>query len=448
MRQIPAVDALRNPVFRRLWFVTMIGGFSVGATLTTLGWVVVEESGSPLLVSLVLVSFLAPQMFAGPIGGVLADRYDRARLIRLGISGRMILALVMAGSLFLFPHELTPLFVINAARSVTSGATIPSRRAFMADIVSPHQLANALALDEFALTMVFITGPVVTGSLLVLIEPEAIFLLLAAVSLIGVALVPNGPERSRPEVRPETMSASAERTSFFRDLVDGIGYILRSRLLLGISAITLTAEMLAFNYMTLVPVFARDVFDGGSGLLGVLNGTMPAGELVGAGFMAAFAARVARPGRLMAIGIVGTFAAGIPLGASSWLPATFVFLMLIGGFAQMFFVMTSMLLLRETPPEARARVLGLQQVTWGAGALGGLMSGAIASATSPHMGIVIPSSVGLAIVVIIVVISPELRRGGLATGVARPQPARKSPEVRGTVGRSRGRTRRRSARRR
>ena len=96
MRSIEAVDALRNPVFRRLLCVTMAGGLSVGATLTTLGWVVVEESGSPFLVSLVLVTFMAPQMFAGPIGGVLADRYGRARLIRLGISSRAALSLVMA----------------------------------------------------------------------------------------------------------------------------------------------------------------------------------------------------------------------------------------------------------------------------------------------------------------------------------------------------------------
>jgi MFS family permease len=75
MQSFPAIDAIRNPVFRRLWVVTMISGLSVGSTLTALGWVIVEESGDPFLVSLVLVTFLFPQMFAGPIGGVMADRY-------------------------------------------------------------------------------------------------------------------------------------------------------------------------------------------------------------------------------------------------------------------------------------------------------------------------------------------------------------------------------------
>ena len=409
MRPIAAIDALRNPVFRRLWLVTMIGGLSVGATLTTLGWVVVEESGSPLLVSLVFVTFLAPQMFAGPIGGVLADRYGRARLIRLGISARVILSIVMAASLFLLPHELAPLFVINTIRSATSGITIPSRRAFMADIVPQGKLANALALDEFALTTMFIAGPVVTGILLVVVEPGAIFLGLAGISVIGVFLVPGGPARSRPDA---TESGSSRPTSLLRELVEGLGYIRRSRMLLSVTAISLTAEMLAFNYLTLVPVFAKEVFEGGSGLLGVLNGTMPVGELIGAGIMAALAAKVVRPGRLLAAGVVAAFAVGIPLGASSWLPATLVLLALIGGLGQVFFVMTSILLLRETPPEARARVLGLQQVTWGAGALGGLMSGALASAFTPHLGVLIPAATGLVIVVIIIAVSPELRRGG------------------------------------
>jgi MFS family permease len=421
MRQLAAIDALRNPVFRRLWFVTMIGGLNVGATITTLGWVVVEQSGSPLLVSLVVVTFQAPQLIAGPVGGVLADRYSRPRLIRLGISGRLVLSLVMASSLFFLPHELAPLFVINLIRALTSGATIPSRRAFMADIVPPRLLTNALALDEFALTMVFIVGPVISGSLLLLVEPGVIFVGLACISVIGIALVPNSPESTGATGSPAASRPGRTGfngvSSFFGELFEGFGYIRRSRLLLAITATAFAAEMLAFNYLTLVPVFAKDVFGGGAGLLGALNGTMPIGELLGASLMAAFAARVMRPGRLMVFSIIGTFAVGIPLGASAWLPASLVLLAMVGGLAQIYFVMQSTLLLRETPVEARARVLGTQQVSWGAGALGGLMSGALASATNPHLGIVIPACIGLLIVGIIIVVSPELRSGGRATVV-------------------------------
>jgi MFS family permease len=421
MRQLAAIDALRNPVFRRLWFVTMIGGLNVGATITTLGWVVVEQSGSPLLVSLVVVTFQAPQLIAGPVGGVLADRYSRPRLIRLGISGRLVLSLVMASSLFFLPHELAPLFVINLIRALTSGATIPSRRAFMADIVPPRLLTNALALDEFALTMVFIVGPVISGSLLLLVEPGVIFVGLACISVIGIALVPNSPESTGATGSPAASRPGRTGfngvSSFFGELFEGFGYIRRSRLLLAITATAFAAEMLAFNYLTLVPVFAKDVFGGGAGLLGALNGTMPIGELLGASLMAAFAGRVMRPGRLMVFSIIGTFAVGIPLGASGWLPASLVLLAMVGGLAQIYFVMQSTLLLREAPVEARARVLGTQQVSWGAGALGGLMSGALASATNPHLGIVIPACIGLVIVGIIIVVSPELRSGGRATVV-------------------------------
>jgi zinc transporter ZupT len=74
--------------------------------------------------------------------------------------------------------------------------------------------------------------------------------------------------------------------------------------------------------------------------------------------------------------------------------------------------MTSSLLLKETPSKARARVLGLQQVTWGAGALGGLASGALATAFNPHLGIIIPSAIGLVVVIVIIVVSPELRSIG------------------------------------
>jgi len=362
-----------------------------------------------LLVSLVLVTFLAPQMFAGPIGGVLADRYGRGLVIRIGISARLVLAIAMAASLFWLPHELAPLFVINTVRAVTTGATIPSRRAFMADIVPPRQLTTALALDEFAITTTFMAGPIATGFLLLVLEPGVIFLGLASISVIGVFLVPRAPESIQSTA---TGDVATRRRSFIGDLFEGFGYIRRSRVLLGITAISFTAELLAFNYMTLIPVFAKEVFEGGSGLLGVLNGTMPVGELFGATFMAAFAMRVAKPGRLLMASVAAIFIVGIPLGASTWLPGTLGLLAIIGGLGQMFFVLTSTLLLRETPPQARARVLGLQQVTWGAGALGGLASGVLATAFNPHIGIIVPSAIGLAVIIVIIAVSPKLRSVG------------------------------------
>jgi len=412
MQSFPAIDAIRNPVFRRLWVVTMISGLSVGSTLTALGWVIVEESGDPFLVSLVLVTFLFPQMFAGPIGGVMADRYGRPRVIRLGISARASLSIVMAASLFVFPHEIAPLLVINTVRSIAAGSTVPSRRAFMADIVPPRQLTTALALDEFAVTALFIAGPIVTGALLLLINPGWIFIGLACVSVVGVAIVPSAASAPAKAGREESVQAGRARTSFFRDLFDGLNYIRRSRMLLAVTGISLAAEMLAFNFMTLVPVFSKEVFDGGAGLLGMLNGTMPVGELLGAGTMAILAAKVIKPARLLVISVFIAFSIGIPLGASTWLPVTMLLLVGLGAVAQVFIVMTVALLLRETPPEARARILGLQQVTWGFGALGGLMSGILASAFSPHVGVIVPSILGIVILILIVVISSELRRDG------------------------------------
>jgi|TARA_B110000263_G_scaffold175278_1_gene153160 MFS family permease len=412
MQSFPAIDAIRNPVFRRLWVVTMISGLSVGSTLTALGWVIVEESGDPFLVSLVLVTFLFPQMFAGPIGGVMADRYGRPRVIRLGISARASLSIVMAASLFVFPHEIAPLLVINTVRSIAAGSTVPSRRAFMADIVPPRQLTTALALDEFAVTALFIAGPIVTGALLLLINPGWIFIGLACVSVVGVAIVPSAAGAPAKAGREESVQAGRARTSFFRDLFDGLNYIRRSRMLLAVTGISLAAEMLAFNFMTLVPVFSKEVFDGGAGLLGMLNGTMPVGELLGAGTMAILAAKVIKPARLLVISVFIAFSIGIPLGASTWLPVTMLLLVGLGAVAQVFIVMTVALLLRETPPEARARILGLQQVTWGFGALGGLMSGILASAFSPHVGVIVPSILGIVILILIVVISSELRRDG------------------------------------
>ncbi len=409
--QLPALDALHSAAFRRLWAVAMTGTLSMGAVFTALGWVVVEESGSPLLVSLVLVSFLAPQVIAGPIGGVLADRYGRAGLLRVGISGRAAVTCLMGLSLAVFPHALAPLFLLNALASIMSGATIPSRRALMADTVPPQGLTNAVALDEFAVTSMFVIGPLAAGALLVIVPPAGMFVAVAGVMLLGAILVPSVREQVTGAGDATRGAGPTERVSFVRSFVQGVGYIRRSRVLLGVTLLTFTAETLAFNYMSLAPIFASEVFHGGSRLLGAINGMMPVGELIGAAFMAVLAARIVRPARVVVLALLVTHAVAIPLGASSWLPGTFLLLVALGISANIFFVTASTTLLRETPPEARARVLGLQQMTWGAGALGGLTAGALGTAFTPHVGAVAPAAVGLVLVALIALVSPELWRG-------------------------------------
>ena len=69
IRHIQPPAAFKTPQFRRLFVITVLGTMAQGAIFTTLGWVIVEETGSPLLVSLVITTFMGPQVVAGPLGG-------------------------------------------------------------------------------------------------------------------------------------------------------------------------------------------------------------------------------------------------------------------------------------------------------------------------------------------------------------------------------------------
>ncbi len=82
-KNIPALAAFEIPAFRRIFAVGILGTFAQGTIFTTLGWVIADETGSEILVSLIAVSFLAPQLVAPPFGGLMADRFDRARLLRV-----------------------------------------------------------------------------------------------------------------------------------------------------------------------------------------------------------------------------------------------------------------------------------------------------------------------------------------------------------------------------
>jgi len=391
-----------------VWAVALLGSLATSSSFTILGWVVVEKTGSPFQVSLIAVLFMVPQLFAGPVGGALADRIGRARLLRGGLSMRACLAAALAASLVVVPEQLWPVYALHAIAATVAGTTIPARRALVADVVDRETLTNAISLDELALTTSFMAGPFIAGPLLLIVQPGYLFIGCTVMYALAAFAVPRTPAAS--ESSPEPSSEPEQPVSFRESMLLGFRYLRGSRLLMAVFAIGVTTEMLAFTFFPLIPSFVTDVFRGGPGLLGAIQGTAESGAVVASLLVAAWAVRVVRPARLMVLGMFGSHAVAILLGVSTVLAVTFPMIVVIGLFAGVGFLMQSNVILTTVPRDLRARVLGVQQMAWGAGAVGGLMAGALASAFTLKLAVIAPAVAGLVLILVITAFAPELWR--------------------------------------
>ncbi|NQW18217.1 MAG: MFS transporter [Chloroflexi bacterium] len=408
--RVPALSAFDTPAFRRLFVITFLGTFAQGAIFTSLGWVIVEETGSPVLVSLVITTFLAPQIFAGPLGGATADRFGRALVLRLGMGVRAVLTILLALSVLIEPGAVWALLILNVVSATISGGTVPARRALTADVVPKKNLTSAISMEEFGITFGFLTAPFLTGVLLTVISAEIVLFGVAVSFLLAALLVPFG----LPGIGQDSDAKSGEAAThpshgILGVFKDGLTYAWQNPTVRSLLIVGFVGELLAFNYFSLIPIFTTQVFDGGAGLLGSLQGTVSLGESLGVLVLAWIGTRIVKAGRWFLIGVGAVHLAAIPLGLSTVLPLTFILLVLVGGGAALFGVLQSRVIIEAVPQNSRARLLGVQQMTWAGGALGGFIAGTLAEVFSPGPVVASMAAVGLALVIIVALVSSQLR---------------------------------------
>jgi MFS family permease len=409
--RIPALSAFDTRAFRRLFVITFLGTFAQGAIFTALGWVIVEETGSPVLVSLVITTFLAPQIFAGPLGGAAADRFGRSLILRWGMVTRSLFSILLAIAVLIEPGAVWALLILNVVSATVSGGTVPARRALTADVVPKKDLTSAISMEELGITAGFLTAPFLTGAILIAVSAEYVLFGIAATFLLAAIIVPSVVSHSDSDSKaPSEQPGVGQSKGILGVFQGGLVYAWQNPTLRILLAVGFIGEVMAFNYISLAPIFTTDVFNGGSGLLGALEGTMPAGEAIGVLLLASIGYRLVKAGRWFLVGMIAVHVVAIPLALSSNLPTTIVLLGVMGAFASLIGVLQSRVIIEAVPQASRARLLGVQQMTWGGGAIGGFTAGWLAEAFSPGSAVASMAAVGLVLVVIVTLAGSHLRQ--------------------------------------
>ena len=366
-----------------------------------IGWLTFEVTGSPLLTSLSVGLVDMPLLLAAPIGGILADRFDR-KLFIAAASGIQALA---TGAFAVLVATSSPSTWSILAYAVFMGVfwsmSEPTRVAIITDIVPRRNLVNAFALYTLSFHAARLVVPTVGGVVIALwgagpaLGFATAFHVLMAVTVM--AMKTNQVRGSAPS-----------RMTGFGQLVEGARYIARDRLILALLLLSSIPAVFVLPFMQgLMPVYVSDVFGAGPATLGVMYSALGVGAVFGTSVLASFG-EVRRRGRvvLVALGVVIATVAAFSQAPNV---AFAIAIVIAHGVAlPMILTVVNATVQSIVPENLRGRVAALGVMVWGLVPVGSLMSGSLSEAFSVSTATLTSAAIMVGLVVLVGVVFREL----------------------------------------
>ncbi|MBI2777074.1 MAG: MFS transporter [Chloroflexi bacterium] len=380
--------AVRHRNFRLYWIGQIVS--LVGTWMQTVSqpWLVLLLGGSYIQLGVVVALQFAPSLALAPLGGVLADRVDKRRLLLVTQSVAALQALVLFGLTVTDVVQIWHIMVLALALGFVNALDMPVRQSFAAELVPREDLMNAITLNSASFNLARVVGPAVAGITLAIFGPAFNFAV-NAVSYLGVliALRRMDPAAMQPISRP------AEVPSVRSSLSEGVRYALRTPNVLWPLVLLAGVGIFGMNFQTLLPLFARYTLNLEADGFGALFAAMGVGSLIGSLTLAFMGGR--RPLVWMILGGATSFVLfELLLGLSRSVFAAFIVIVFVG-FSSMLMVNTINVTVQRNVPDAlRGRVMALYVTVFaGSTPIGGLIAGSVAQAWGPPAGFLVGGGV-------------------------------------------------------
>jgi MFS family permease len=333
------------------------------------GWLVNDLTDSPFLVSLVPVLYIGPMLVFTLVGGELADRFPRTRIVSIG---EFVVFLTYASLCV-----LTLLDVVNAwhvlsltaVHGVTSAISAPSRQTLVGDLVRSRLQRPALGLSPAIFNMAQIAGPLVGGLVLANYGASAASILSAALILPAIPLY--------ARLKPVAKSPMAHHGNMIENLREGARYIVGHPTLRWYLVAGFVLIITVNTWGAMLPPLAKDVLGRGAGGLAALQVAVGIGSMVGAVFAVSLAEQFGE--RRLSL-ISGFLFAGLvaALAISNIFYLSVVIAGMVAAVATLYFVTNMITMQMAASPEFRSRVISVRFIMFGFGPFGMIVIGALA----------------------------------------------------------------------
>ncbi|NQW19199.1 MAG: MFS transporter [Chloroflexi bacterium] len=361
---------MRNSPLQRFVAGTIFWGTGHQLINVAQGYLLFELTGSTLWLAALGAAVGIPNIVVGVLGGVLADRVPRTRMLKIGafIAGTPMLTIAILYS----TNSLQPWHIVVGGVFQGSGLAIDwiSRLSLLPDVVPKKILVRAISLDQTVFNGARVVGPLIGGFLLGAAGPGAAYGVIAG--LFGMAFL------IYTTFQPVSQVVRAKSKGVISDLIEVVE-VIRERPLLRMNLMFTAVNALTLGGMVfIIPAFAKEIFHVDEAGLGVLFAAVGTGAVVGAMTMS-WTGGVRKAGTALLITdiLFGGFV--IVWAHTSSIAVALPFAFLLGFFNSVHVALGIAVIQFNVPAEVRGRVIGAYEIAWSGFPLGGLASGSLAA---------------------------------------------------------------------
>jgi len=384
--RVPTFAALRERNYRLYFTGQMISNTGTWMQRIAQDWLVLELTGSPLAVGITTALQFLPVSLFGLLGGLVIDRYPKRSILVvtqavMGLLAGVLAALTLSGIVTVWD-----VYLIAFALGMVTVVDNPTRQVFVNEMVPAHLVRNAVSLNTATFQLARLVGPAAAGVLIAATGSGLAFAINAlsyAATIVALLAMRTDLLRKLPRAPHEP-----------GQLREGLRYVAARPHIVWIIVMVFFIGTFGYNFAVFLSAYAKNVFDAGANVYGLLNTAVAIGSVSGA-VLAARRATV-RLGFLFAVAAAFS-ALMIAAGITPWLPAFMGVLAVCGVASTSFSTTANASVQLASDPEVRGRVMSLYMMVFMGGTpIGGPIAGALTDELGAPAGMIICGTICLA----------------------------------------------------
>ncbi len=385
--------ALRHRNYRLFWFGQMISLIGTWMQTTGQAWLVLELTHSPWQLGLVGALQFLPVLLFSVFGGVFADRWPKRSVLLCTQSAAMIQAFVLWLLIVTGTVQIWHIYILALLLGLTNCLDMPTRQAFVVEMVGREDLPNAVALNSSLFNLARIVGPGL-GGIIIAVSGVTMLFLLNALSFIAVLAGLAMIDVRQLHAQPTKLTEMGTRPRTLQSLREGLTYVWRTPSVRLVILVVGLVSLFGINFNVVLPLFATDVLHSGAVGFGFLSSALGFGALASALWLA-----WGNTGPNMRRLLMGALVFCVLLAVFAVSPIYPLSLALIAivGFSQIAFTALANTTLQTVAPDhLRGRVMSVYMLFFaGSVPLGNLLVGWLSGLVGASIGLLICAMLSL-----------------------------------------------------
>lgn len=400
-RLLQALSALRHPNYRLYWWGQLSSVLAQNMEGVAQSWLVLELTNSPLLLGVTGMAYAAPTIALTLLGGVIADRADRRKIMIWSQCASAAMFLLLAALILFDWVVLWHVLAVAVLSGCVRAFDRPSRMALLPQMVPKEDITNAVAIGGTIWQLNRLVGPAVAGMLIFLVGIGPTYLFCFAASLIAVVLWLG--------IRLAASSAAPSPGGVVHHMAEGLNFIRTHEIYYTFIGMTFFNSVFGMSYLILMPVFARNVLDVGAQGFGFLQSAGGAGALAGV-LAVAWVSHSRGQSRLALFGATAFGVLLISFALSKSYILSLLLAVALGIASQFYMTIINALLQVNLPDGLRGRVMGIFGLTWELMPVGGMIAGAIAEFAGAPLAVGFGGFMVAGMALAVIIFRPQIRR--------------------------------------